>query len=178
MNDSAKSGGRVTIQGPVTGSEVRLRFRRALDLRRQIPEAELLQLALIAAANQVPPTLPALPASCGRSLPPANLASLLAFAYATGRFSSEDIAAECLETSVMKYLAVGRPVEWTELRRFRRRHRCLVVACLAELLCLVRDRNPAIDRGTDDAAVLRDPVRTAHQLVEKAILADLATVDV
>ena len=177
MNCSTTEAGQIKTPRPATRTRSRNEPGQTFDLRRQIPECELLRLALLATASQVSPAFSAGVVGCVHPLPAANLASLLAFAYSTGRIASEDIVAECQKTPVMNYLAMGRPMEWTELRRFRRQHRGLVVACLAELLRLVRDQHRRCDHVAEDTAALSNPEITAQQLVQQAILADLATID-
>lgn len=177
MNCSTSEAGQITAPKPVTRTRSRNEPGRTFDLRRQIPECELLRLTLLATASQVSPAFSAGVVGCVYSLPAASVASLLAFAYSTGRVASEDIVSECQKSPAMNYLAMGRPMEWTELRRFRRQHRCLVVVCLAELLRLVWGQYLRCDHVTEDMVALSDPEATAHRLVQLAILADLATVD-
>lgn len=179
MTSEMKDARPIGTARPTGGNWTRAEAATPLDLRRGFPEGALLRLAILAAAGRTAPAPPTKEAYQSPPLPASNFASLLAFAYATGRFASEDIAAECREVPAMRYLVMGRPVVWTDLRRFRRQNRALVTACLAELLRLVRDHSRATDPAiAREVAIFHDPEKTAESLVQQAILADSATADV
>jgi hypothetical protein len=69
------------------------------------------------------------PAECG----PRILLGVLAYAYAMGVFSSEEIVRNCRTNSAFGALSEGKFLFRQELTRFRRRHRALLTELLARI---------------------------------------------
>ncbi len=63
-------------------------------------------------------------------LQPCVMLSLLAYAYATGRFASEHIEASLETDPRLRYLCANRYPTWNDIRRFRRLNRAALTNCL------------------------------------------------
>jgi hypothetical protein len=81
------------------------------------------------------------------------LLTLLTCCYARGLYDSRDIVAAAAYDPMIRYLCKGTRLRWELLRRFRRRHRALLLHCLGCVLKqawrLKRDEGKACSRGYD-----------------------------
>ncbi len=99
---------------------------------------------------------------------PAFMAPVLAFAFASGMFASDEIAGACRSDPVLHRLCNGRPPFQQQLCSFRRRNRPLLVQVLTGVF------KRAITRklGSSAAMLPRHTARTLHdQAVERLDLA-------
>jgi hypothetical protein len=81
------------------------------------------------------------------------LLTLLTCCYARGLYDSRDIVAAAAYDPMVRYLSKGTRLRWEMLRRFRRRHRALLVHCLGSVLRqawkLKLEEGMACSRGYD-----------------------------
>ena len=81
----------------------------------------------------------------------AMLLTLLTCCYARGLYDSRDIVTAAAYDPMIRYLCKGTQLRWETLRNFRRRHRSLLLHCLAWVLnqawTLKRDESQLRSRG-------------------------------
>ena len=81
---------------------------------------------------------------------PSVILSVLAYSYATGVFSSEEIVRNCRTNAAFGALAGGKFLFRQELTRFRRRHRTLLMELVARVF--VRAVSERFGLGGDEIA--------------------------
>lgn len=170
-----------------TSSNHATRTRRLVlpeDLRLWVPESQLMALTLECVAEFGLPAQGMRIFDAGQATYSAPmLCTLLTFAYATGRLAAQEIQDEAqVESCALRYLCANQFPDWHTLRRFRRGHRSVISACLAQVfLAATRERS-----GTGPwMEVLRDAVflkaqcaAAAEDRIRRAILADTVSLDI
>jgi hypothetical protein len=122
------------------------------DLATASGGKRLLHLALDAVQTADPVELRR---ASARSAPAsaAMLLTLLTCCYARGLYDSRDIVAAAAHDPTIRYLSKGTQLRWEMLRNFRRRHRSLLLHCLAWVLkqawTLKWDESQLRSRGYD-----------------------------
>ena len=105
------------------------------DLSSYIGKKTLVKLILEAIEDLEPWTcLGEGPAQGEAGLPPAMMLTLLAFCYATGIFSSEDIQLAIEDDQMVRYLCAGDYPDLGAIRSFRRYNRDRLNRCLEAVL--------------------------------------------
>ncbi len=112
------------------------------DLRLWLGEDRLLQLVLTAASEVASAADRRHFQHAGEAFDLGQLLAILAYAYLTGRYSSEEIAEQLEADPVFAYLCASRYPDAAALRVFRRLHRQRLEAVLRRVLeqCLTARR--------------------------------------
>jgi len=158
------------------------------DLRAWVPDSVLLGLVLEATASAEPDRrrLPALDEG-GESFAPAMLSSVLAYAYATGRYGSDVIEAGLRSDAVLLYLGTRRWLPAAVLRRYRRRQREWLIAVVADVLRGAMKRAASPWKAASFGPSAASPARTsldaaaqedAERRVQRAVLEDTVAADI
>lgn len=104
------------------------------------------------------------------------LLSLITYAYATGRRSSDEIEEAARHDRALAYLAAGQLPSSPTIRRFRRAFNPVITRVLFQVLRRVANRRPeACDR--DSAGVDGSLFQEARRRVNAAVLADTMALD-
>jgi len=132
------------------------------DLRSLVGERRLIELAL-EAAQIVGEALPRPERIVEDQPSPRMLLTLLAYCYASGIYSSEDIEWACEDDGAVRYICANTFPDQNTIRRFRRANRPWIEACLTRLHDAVC--------GADETSAF------ASQKIELAIMMDTAACD-
>lgn len=124
-----------------TGAAIELRMNRkavprAGDLFELLDDATLIKVVL-QAVHEFDIAFPASSSRTGRGVNVAQTTTLLAYCYARGIFSSEEIEARLPTDAAIAYINTGSKPDWHLLRRFRRENGLLILGVLTRLMELV-----------------------------------------
>lgn len=147
------------------------------DLREQLGETTLVRLVLdaVVALDFFPAKRPATFRN-PEGIEPLPLLSLVTYAYATGRRSSDEIEEAARHDRGLAYLAAGQLPSSPTIRRFRRAFSPAITRALWQVLRRVANRvsNASPEPpGRADANLLRE----ARRRVDAAVLADTMALD-
>jgi hypothetical protein len=160
------------------------------DLRVWLGEPALVRVVIEAAAEVGTPSDTAASAAGALPvrLPHAQSLSLLAYAYLTRRYGSDEIVEESESDPALRYLGGGARLESARLRTYRRRHRGpLSVVMLRVLLQGIAQRRAAgwlgfglanAPAAAADLELTRRCAEFAEVLIGRAVMADTAALDV
>ncbi len=107
-----------------------------LELFDQLSGAALIKLVL-EAVHEFDLTMPVRRLAKGRTFGPEQTATLLAYCYARGVYSSEEIEGRLSVDPGVAYICAGLKPDWHMLRRFRRDNALLLLGILTRLLELI-----------------------------------------
>lgn len=107
------------------------------DLRDWIEEGQLIDLILDAVVGvNLDEFSETAEGAVVTTYPPVMLLSLLVYGYATGSFSSHQIAAYAFDRDVGRFLCASLPPTFDVIEEFRQRNRMAIKRCLLRLLKL------------------------------------------
>lgn len=120
-------------QAEKCGSEV---VPHASELLARLDDSSLIKLVL-EAVHEFDLELPGARSADGISFNAGQTATLLAFCYARGIYSSEEIENRLPGDAAIRYICAGTNPHWHLLRRFRRDNSLLMLGILTRLMELV-----------------------------------------
>lgn len=120
-----------TLSASVSTAPVRA--PKAAALFAQLDDATLIKLVL-QAVEEFDIALPACRRPGGQGVNPAQTTTLLAYCYARGIYSSEEIEARLPYDAAISYISAGTKPDWHLLRRYRRDNSMLILGTLTRLM--------------------------------------------
>lgn len=106
------------------------------EMFARLDDSALIQMVL-QAVNEHDIACPPFSSGVGGAVNASQVTTLLAFCYARGIYSSQDIEAQAAHAAAVGYINAGTRPNWHLLRRFRRDNTSLVLGVLARLMELV-----------------------------------------
>lgn len=124
-------------------------------------------------------------------LSPQVMLTLLAYSYASGTYSSQEIEQKAANEAVARYICGSQQPGWQAIYWFRRWHRNSLKSCLTHVLRIAWERQRAAGSSSDSAGEDDSPSGGGSQAVpthawfaaeadarlQKAILADSMALD-
>jgi len=147
-----------------------------LELLNHLSDSALITLVL-EAVNEFDLPSPHRPVARGRTFGAKQTATLLAYCYARGILSSEEIEGRLAHDTGIGYICAGAKPDWHQLRRFRRENALLLLGILTRMIELgPRESEPT--HGTFLPERWRSDFRQqALRRLQEAIQADCMAMD-
>ena len=147
-----------------------------LELLNYLSDSALITLVL-EAVNEFDLQSPRQPIVRGRNFGAKQTATLLAYCYARGILSSEEIEGRLAHDTGIGYICAGAKPDWHQLRRFRRENALLLLGILTRMIELgPRESEPT--HGTFLPERWRSDFRQqALRRLQEAIQADCMAMD-
>ena len=148
------------------------------DLRAIVGERGLIELAL-QSVQHFGSALPLWHKTTEPELSSRMLLALLTYCYAAGVYASEDIHWACRSDSGARYLCANTWPDERSLRRFRRKWRPLIQACLEWVYAIAEatQNTQLVKSGKPVVGNLGHYGELAEQRIESAILMDMVAGD-